>query len=953
MSCSRFIRARIPAALCLLVLVPLAAVRAQSVYTAPYTFTTFAGTGGRTGNVDGPAAAARFSSPFGIAVDGAGNVYVADNVTSTIRRITPAGEVTTFAGSPGQPGSADGTAAAARFNSPTAIAIDGNGNFFVADNGNHTIRRIAPDGAVTTFAGAAGQLGSANGAGAAARFRFPTGVAVDGAGNVFVADSRNATIRRIAATGVVSTIAGTAEAFGSVDGNGPSARFVQPVGIASDLAGTVYVADISTATIRRVATTGVVTTFAGSGASGNVNGTGLAASFAQPAGIAIDNAGNLYVSSASSHVIRRITPAAVVTTLAGTAGASGSTDAAGAAARFAAPRGTAVDRSGNLFVADTGNQTIRRITPAGIVSTFAGTPGSLVADGTGTAAGFRGPVGIAADAGGTLFVSDISQTIRRITPAAVVTTFAGQADVPGRLDATGTEARFTNPLGLTVDATGEITLVSAQFVRRIGVDGVVTTLAGSATTGTADGTGTNAQFSLPRGIAVDSARNFYVTDGDSHTIRRITPAGVVTTFAGAANQAGSADGTGTAARFNSPRGIAADAANNLYVADGGNHTIRKISPAGVVTTLAGSPGQAGSADGPGGAARFDQPRGLAVDRDGQVFVIDYNNHTVRRITPAGTVSTVAGAPAQIGNVDDTGAAARFNFPNDIAVDAAGALYVTDFSNYSIRRGVPAAAPPPPGPAGAISNLSVRTTLAAGQTLIMGFTMQGGAKQVLLRAVGPGLAQFNLPGTMADPRLTLFQGATQLQANDNWGGGAALAGAFTAVGAFGLPAASLDAALLRAVEGSHTAQVTGPGAGIVLVEAYDAGTGFAPRLTNVSARNRAGTGGDVLIAGFTIVGTEARNLLIRAIGPTLAAFGVGGTLADPKLEIYSGATKIAENDTWASSLAATFDSVGAFQLTPGSRDAALVIALQPGSYTVQVAGADGGTGEALVELYELP
>jgi hypothetical protein len=267
----------------------------------------------------------------------------------------------------------------------------------------------------------------------------------------------------------------------------------------------------------------------------------------------------------------------------------------------------------------------------------------------------------------------------------------------------------------------------------------------------------------------------------------------------------------------------------------------------------------------------------------------------------------------------------------------------------------------PAIASRISNVSVRTTLAANQTLIVGMSMAGGSKSVLLRAVGPGLAQFGVGGTMPDPRLALFNGATQEIANDNWsdgGGGragavaaAALSAAFTAVGAFALPAASLDAALLRDVDGARTAQVIGTTGGGVLVEAYDAGTGNAPRLVNISARNRVGTGGDILIAGFVIAGTGSKTVLIRAVGPTLGVFGVPGTLADPKLEIYSGTTKINENDTWAASLAPTFTAVGAFQLITGSRDAALLATLPAGSYTVQVSGADGGAGEALVEIYE--
>jgi hypothetical protein len=253
---------------------------------------------------------------------------------------------------------------------------------------------------------------------------------------------------------------------------------------------------------------------------------------------------------------------------------------------------------------------------------------------------------------------------------------------------------------------------------------------------------------------------------------------------------------------------------------------------------------------------------------------------------------------------------------------------------------------------AITNVAVRTTLAADQILFVGFNVAGGVKPVLLRAVGPGLAAFGVPGTMPDPQMALFQGSTQLESNNNWGGGTTLTTAFASVGAFALAGTSLDAALLSNVEGGRTAQVRGSAAGNVLVEAYDAGAGTGVRLTNVSARNRVGTGGDILIAGISITGTTPKTVLIRAVGPTLASFGVPGVLTDPKLEVFSGATKVAENDTWSATLEATFGKVGAFPLAAGSRDAAIVMSLAPGGYTVQVSGADGGTGEAIIEVYEV-
>jgi sugar lactone lactonase YvrE len=314
------------------------------------------------------------------------------------------------------------------------------------------------------------------------------------------------------------------------------------------------------------------------------------AAFSTPEGVAVDAAGNLYVADTGNHTIRKITPAGVVSTLAGLAGSSGSADGTGSAARFNVPRGLAVDAAGNVYVADTFNETIRKITPAGVASTLAGLAGNGgSADGTGSAARFSGPSGVAVDAAGNVYVADtFNQTIRKITPAGDVTTLAG--------------------------------------------------LAGSA--GSIDGTGSAARFNTPRRVAADAVGNVYVAELN-HVIRRITPAGVVSTLAGLAGVVGSADGTGSAARFADPQGVAVDAADNVYVADTANNTIRKITPAGVVTTLAGLAGSSGSSDGTGSAARFTSPRGVAVDAAGNVYVADRNNGAIRKITPAGVVTTVA------------------------------------------------------------------------------------------------------------------------------------------------------------------------------------------------------------------------------------------------------------------------------------------------------------------------
>jgi hypothetical protein len=263
--------------------------------------------------------------------------------------------------------------------------------------------------------------------------------------------------------------------------------------------------------------------------------------------------------------------------------------------------------------------------------------------------------------------------------------------------------------------------------------------------------------------------------------------------------------------------------------------------------------------------------------------------------------------------------------------------------------------PGSGSAARLSNLSVRAAMASGQTLIVGFSVSGGNRSILVRGVGPTLASFGVSAAMADPRLELYDGGVRVAENEDWGSGAALSNAFSSVGAFALVANSKDAALLQSVDGTRSVQLKGTGPGVALVELYDTGSGNTPRLVNVSARNQVGTGDAILIFGFFVDGSGTKNLLIRAVGPRLADLGVSGVLSDPKLDVFRSGTAaaVASNDNWDPSLAPTFSAVGAFGLTVGSKDAALVTSLAPGSYTVQVAGVNGATGEALVEIYEVP
>ncbi|MSU48257.1 MAG: hypothetical protein EXS37_04055 [Opitutus sp.] len=323
--------------------------------------TTFAGTAGLSGSTDATGVNARFSTPAGIAADPQGNFYVADAANNIIRKITSGGVVSTLAGLAGSSGNVDGTGSAARFNAPTALTVDSVGNVYVADTYNHTIRAITSSGVVTTLAGSPNVSGTADGAGSVARFRFPAGIVIDTSGNIYVADSSNHTIRRVQANGNVITFAGSAGNSGSANANGLAARFQFPNGLAVDSVGNVYVADSFNHTIRKVTPQADVTTLGGlAGSSGSADGNSSTARFNQPQGVAVDTSGNVFVADTYGHIIRKIATNGDVTTVAGSADVAGSVDGVGNAARFNQPFAIAVDSNSNVYIADTRNNTIRR-----------------------------------------------------------------------------------------------------------------------------------------------------------------------------------------------------------------------------------------------------------------------------------------------------------------------------------------------------------------------------------------------------------------------------------------------------------------------------------------------------------------------------------------------------------------------------------------------------------------
>ena len=646
-----------------------------------YSWSNLAGRWGGAGNANGIGSAAQFGYPSGIALDGSGNLYVADSGVHNIRKVTLGGVVTTVAGTAWTSGSADGTGVGALFKSPCGVATDTIGNVYVADTGNFTIRKIAPGGVVTTVAGSAGAFGSADGTGSAARFGTqysgPNGLTLDGSGNVYVADTGNYTIRKVTPAGVVTTQAGAAGAYGNANGTGTAARFAYPRGITADAIGNLYVVEAYNA-IRKVTPAGVVTTLAG-GNYGSGDGTGNVAQFNSPYGLGLDAAGNIFVADTYNHAIRRVTAGGIVTTMAGSAGSAGSTNGAGVVARFSNLGAIAVDPTGTVLIADAGNNAICKLPPGGATLTLAG-GGYGSADGTGSAAQFKSPYGLALDGIGNVYLADTyNHTIRKVTPGGVVTTLAGTPGVTGTADGTGSNARFNTPFGIAVDGSGTVYVAGSYnySIRKVTPGGVVTTLAGCpGNSGSTDGTGTNARFSPLMGVAVDGSGTVFVADTYNCSIRKVTPGGTVTTMVG--GNFGSADGIGSQAGFKYPNSLTVDGNGNLYVADSGNSTVRVVTPAGVVTTIGGMAGSSGANDGVGTSGVFNFPWGIAVDGSRNVYVADQHENRIIKGIP-GTSWPIA-ASGEATAVSQTTAVINGSVtPNGVAATA--------FFEYGIDRGL--------------------------------------------------------------------------------------------------------------------------------------------------------------------------------------------------------------------------------------------------------------------------
>lgn len=658
---------------------------------------TFAG--GAFGD-GGAATAAPIPLPTGVAAAPDGSVYIADAESSVVRKVSPSGVITTVAGRPGFGGySGDGgPATSALLSDPRGLAVGPDGSLYIADSWTHTVRRVSPAGIITTVAGV-GVSGFSGDGGPAilARLNGPFGVSLGIDGSLYIADSNNHRIRKVVAPlGIVVTVAGNGTAGFAGDG-GPAvlARLNFPLGVEVAGADALYIADSSNHRIRKVFADLVISTVAGTGIAGFAGdgGPAVAARLDRPAGITLDRGGSLHWTEWGNARVRRMSPSGVVETVAG----NGTTGFAGdggpaTSASLSRPFGLAIS-AGTLYIADTLNRRVRAVSPSGVIGTAAGNGEASFAGDGGRAASatLSSPQGVAVDGTGAVFIADTSNNrIRRVSPSGIITTVAGD----GNGDFTGdggpaASARLHSPAGMAFDAAGSLYFADLQNnrVRKIAPSGTITTVAGDGTPGFSGdgGPATAAWLDNPRGVAIDSAGTLYIADWGNHRIRRVLADGTITTVAGSASSGFFGDGgAATAARLYYPEAVAVDATGQLIIADTGNYRVRIVSPSGTITTIAGDGTAPFKGDGGPATSASVYPHAVVVD-DGVLFIGD--GARVRKVTSAGIITSVAGVgfTAEASGDGGPATAAGLGSAMALAFDTPGSLYVADKNHNRVRR----------------------------------------------------------------------------------------------------------------------------------------------------------------------------------------------------------------------------------------------------------------------------
>jgi sugar lactone lactonase YvrE len=628
----------------------------------------------------------------GVAVDSAGNVYIADTYNEVVEKVSPSGVPSVIAGEFGSAGApTQGPARSSKLNTPFALAVDSSGNVFIADRANNVVEKVTPTGTLSIVAGTGTAGAPTPGPATSSELSQPLGVAVDSGGNLYISDSGNDVVEKVNSSGTLSVYAGVVGTVGvPTPGPATSSDLNQPAGLAIG-SGNLYIADYGNDTVEKVdMSTGSLSIIAGvpNVIGRAVEGPATSSDLWHPTGVAVDSSGTVYIGDQGNDVVEKVA-AGALSFVAGYPGLYGAPSPGSAtASHLKYPYSVALDPSGNLYIADFQNNVVEKVNGStlSIFATQVGPVSGLPTPGPATSSELNQPFGIAVDASGNAYIADASNdAIEKVTPTGTLSVLAGvpgTAGTPTAGPATGSDLK--NPLAVALDASGNVYIADTgnAVVEKVTPSGSLSVIAGvpgSAGLPT-PGRATNSKLDHPAGVAVDGAGNVYISDTNNSDVAKVTPSGTLSVIAGVPGKPGGPiGGPATSSHLGMPLGLALDASGAVYIADSGNEIVEKVTPSGTLSVIAGVPGTQGlPTPGPATNSDLSRPIGVAVDGAGNVYIGDASNSVVEKVTPPGTLSIIAGTPGTPG-VPTPGpvSGSDLGAPAGVAVDHRGNLYITD------------------------------------------------------------------------------------------------------------------------------------------------------------------------------------------------------------------------------------------------------------------------------------
>lgn len=662
------------------------------------------------------------ATPLGAAraaVDSAGSLYIADPVNQVVEKVTPAGALTVLAGTVGKPGRpTPGPATSSHIDNPNGVAVDTSGNVYIIDSNNIVIEKVTPAGVLSVVAGTVG-VGGPPRPGPATTFPLnsPTGVATDAGGDLYIADTDNEVVEKVTPAGTLSIFAGTGTIGPPIPGPATSSSLDFPSGLAVDTQGALSIADEGNNVVEKVTPAGALSVVAGTGTYGTPTpGPATGSKLAHPTSVAVDTSGNLSIADPSNNVVERVTPAGTLSIAAGIVGTSGTPTAGPAtSSHLYNPAGVAVDRSGDLYIVAFGyvglsamvNSAVEKVTPAGTLSVVAGTrtdgpptPGPAASSDLGL------PKGVAVAPGGDLYIADTTnQVVEKVTPTGTLSIVAGTVGTSGTpTPGPATKSHLGGPVGVAVDTSGNLYIADAvsNVIEKVTPGGALSIVAGIVGGGPpTPGPATSSHLSNPDGVTVDTAGNLSIADSLNRVVEKVTAGGSLSIAAGDGTSGAPTPGPATSSHLGQPTGVAVDRTGDLYIGDFG--LVEKVTPGGVLSVVAGGGGNGPPTPGPATKSGLGEAAGLAVDGAGNLYIADTsdlggnmaNDNDVVKVTPGGTLSIVAGngsngppalcpapsGPPTPGPVSNS----ELGYPSDVAVDATGNLYIADTFNSDVEK----------------------------------------------------------------------------------------------------------------------------------------------------------------------------------------------------------------------------------------------------------------------------